>query len=103
MIDLTRLNECFGAGSCVLSEFRDNRRVIVPRDLLAEVLQFLKEELRFDMLIDITAVDYLHYPDAKDRYGLVYALLSTGTGERVYVKTFVNDPDPRVASAGFLW
>src|SRR5262249_9542729 len=53
----------------------------------------------FDMLIDITAVDYLHYPDAKDRFGVVYCLLDTATGERLYVKTFVNEPELKLPSA----
>ena len=54
------------------SEFRDNRRVIVPPDRLFAVLECLKDECGFDMLVEMTAVDYLHYPDAKDRFGVVY-------------------------------
>ena len=45
------------------------------------------------MLADLTAADYLHYPDAKDRFGVVYVLVNTTTGERFIVKTFVNEPD----------
>jgi NADH-quinone oxidoreductase subunit C len=55
------------------------------------------------MLIDVTAVDYLHYPDARDRFGVVYALLNTATGERVYVKTYLNEPDLTLPSAFPLW
>jgi NADH-quinone oxidoreductase subunit C len=55
------------------------------------------------MLADLTAVDYLDYPDATDRFGVVYALLNTESGERVFVKTFVNDPDPSLPSAYPLW
>ena len=46
------------------STFRDNRRVVVPADQLYSVLEFLKAEHGFDMLVDITAVDYLEYADA---------------------------------------
>ena len=55
------------------------------------------------MLIDVTAVDYLNYPDARDRFGVIYSLLNLGTGERVYVKAFVNDPSPSVPSVYYLW
>lgn len=82
--------------------FRDNVRYHVPADQLLEVMGTLKEG-GFDLLVDITAVDYLHYPNATDRYGVVYALANTDTGARVYVKVFVNDPDPRVPSVYSLW
>ncbi len=55
------------------------------------------------MLIDITAVDYLEYPDATDRFGVVYLLLNTRTGERLNVKTFVNPPQPVLPSVYGLW
>ena len=55
------------------------------------------------MLADVTAVDYLRYPNAKDRYGVVYCLLDTKAGTRLVVKTYVNDPDPAVPSAYPLW
>jgi NADH-quinone oxidoreductase subunit C len=97
------LKERFGADGFSTSEFRDNRRVIVVPQRLAAVLKCLKEECGFDMLADLTAVDYLHYPDAKDRFGVVYALLNTQTGERVYVKTYLNEPDLTIASAYPLW
>ena len=49
------------------------------------------------------AIDYLGYPDATDRFGVVYALTNTTTGERLFVKAFVNDPDPELPSAVPLW
>jgi NADH-quinone oxidoreductase subunit C len=100
---LDTLRERFGADGFTTSEFRDNRRVIVPQDRLFDVLRCLKEDCGFDMLVDCTAVDYLHYPDAKDRFGLVYALLNTTSGERVYVKAYLNEPDLTVPSAFPLW
>ena len=100
---LAKLTSCLGAGAFATSEFRDNRRVIVPPTRLFEALRCLKEQCGFDMLIDITAVDYLYYPNAKDRFGLVYCLLDNETGRRVIVKTFVNEPDLAVPSAFSLW
>ncbi len=46
-----------------LSVFRQDTRVRVPRACLYEALQFLQQECGFDMLVDITCVDYLHYRD----------------------------------------
>jgi NADH-quinone oxidoreductase subunit C len=67
------------------------------------VLEFLCREQEFDTLIDLTAVDYLEYPNATDRFGVVYALLSTTNDERLIVKTFLNPPDLQLPSAYPLW
>src|SRR6185503_1442685 len=77
--------------------------VIVAAEKVFDVLKVLKEECGFDMLAELTAADYLKYPDARDRYGVMYVLLNTATGERVVVKTFVNDPTPTLPSAFPLW
>jgi NADH-quinone oxidoreductase subunit C len=100
---LALLRERFGPDGFTTSEFRDNRRIIVPPDRLYPVLECLKTEGGFDMLVDVTAVDYLYYPDAKDRFGVVYALLHTATGDRLYVKTHLNEPALAVPSAFPLW
>jgi NADH-quinone oxidoreductase subunit C len=100
---LNSLRECVSPEKFTTSEFRDNRRIIVAPDALYKTLECLKNKCGFDMLVDITAVDYLHYPDAKDRFGVIYDLLSTANGERLYVKTFLNEPDLTIPSAFPLW
>ena len=100
---LAVLHEHFGADGFTTSEFRDNRRLIVAPERLYPLLECLKQRCGFDMLIDVTAVDYLYYPDAKDRFGVIYALLATTTGERLYVKTYLNEPDLAIPSAFSLW
>jgi NADH-quinone oxidoreductase subunit C len=85
------------------SEFRGRNRVVVPRDDLIDALAWLKEERGFDLLVDITCVDYLNYRDATDRFGLVYLLANTATNERLTLRTFVNEPNPMVPSAVPLW
>lgn len=85
------------------SQFRDNRRVTVPAARLHAVLSTLKSDHGFDMLAEVTAVDYLEYEGATDRFGVVYVLINTVTGERLVVKTFVNDPDPTLPSMYPLW
>jgi NADH-quinone oxidoreductase subunit C len=93
----------FGADSFKTEQFRDNRRVIVSPERLFAFLDCLKETCGFDMLAELTAADYLYYPEARDRFGVVYGLLNVTTGERVFVKTYVNDPEPTLPSAFSLW
>jgi len=85
------------------SDFRGQTRVVVPADRLHEVLAACKETLGFDLLVDVTCVDYLGYSGAQDRFGLVYLLANTQTNQRLTVRTFVNDPDPEVRSVVDLW
>ncbi len=85
------------------SEFRGQVRVVVSVGQLYAVLAELKRLRGFDLLVDLTCVDYLNYSDAKDRFGLVYLLANTATGERLTVRTFVNDPEPSVPSVVPLW
>lgn len=98
-----RLRDKFGADQFMTSAFRDNRRIHVPAEILFGVLQYLKQECGYDMLVELGGADYLHYPNARDRYGVWYILLNTATGERTYLKTFANDPEPRLPSCFPLW
>lgn len=97
------LLERFGKDRASVTQFRDNRRYQVGVGDLVAVLTWLKCEHGFDMLFELTAVDYLEYPDARDRYGLVYGVLNVATGMRRIVKTFVNDPAPRAPTVSHLW
>src|SRR5262249_53488725 len=85
------------------SMFRDNVRYVVLAARLIEVMTFLRTEGRFDFLVDIAGMDYLHCPDATDGYGVVYCLANSETAERVYVKVLLNDPEPRVKSVYPIW
>jgi NADH-quinone oxidoreductase subunit C len=92
----------FGADASQ-SSFRDNQRVIVTIEALHPTLEYLQKRHGFDMLVDITAVDYLEYPDAVHRFGVVYPLLNTSANLRLIVKTFVDMPTPELPTATDLW
>ena len=99
----SRLSERFGADSFTTSAFRDNRRIHIQPTRLLDIMRWLKEEAGFDQLAELSGADYLKYPGARDRFGLWYVLLNTTTGERLIVKTFLNEPDLDVASVYPLW
>lgn len=92
------LLQAFADAPLATSEFRGQMRVMAPRDSIYDVLRWLKDH-GFDLLVDITCVDYLHYRDATDRFGLVYLLASTTTNERITLRVFLNEPDLRIPSA----
>ncbi len=102
MLELKSLHDRFGY-DITESTFRDNRRIIVPSDKVYYVLEQLWREWGFDMLVEMTAADYLEYPGATDRFGVMYLLLNTTTGERVIVKTHLNPPELELPSVYPLW
>jgi len=79
----------------------DQEYIRIEPTRLVEVLAFLRNDprTRFEQLCDLTCVDYLNFPDATDRYGVVYSLLSLTHNHRIWLKCFVNDPTPKVPSA----
>ena len=101
MIDQAALQTHFGS-DLTITEFRGCRRTVVPAGRVFEILRGLKE-LGFNQLAELTAVDYLEYEGATDRFAVVYCLLNTVTGERLIVKSFVNDPEPSLPSVCGLW
>lgn len=100
-----KLRDRIGAENCQFSEFRSgvNRRVTVPTARIAEVLTFLKEQCGFDMLVDLTCIDYLHFRGATNRFGMVYALLNTADNVRLIVRCYLNEPDLTIPSCVPLW
>ena len=102
MVELSVLQQKLGV-ELTESNFRDNRRVDVPAGKLFDLLSSLKSDHGFNMLIDLTAVDYLEYEGATDRFGVLYMLLNVTTGERLIVRTAVNLPDPKLPTVYSLW
>ena len=87
----------------VQTEFRNQQRIQVPVEHLAKILEFLCRSCGFDLLVDITCVDYLHYRNATDRFALVYLLANTTTNERLTLRVMLNEPQLTAPSATHLW
>ncbi|HUG66941.1 MAG TPA: NADH-quinone oxidoreductase subunit C [Pirellulaceae bacterium] len=85
------------------SEFRGQARLVVPPLHCLSAMRCLKNEYGFDMLVDITCVDYLNFRDATDRFGLVYVLANTESNLRLIVRVMLNEPDLAVPSVTPLW
>lgn len=85
------------------ADFRDQVRVVVPASQLFPAMKSLRADFGFDLLVDITCVDYLTYRDAADRFGLVYLLANIVTNERLTVRVMLNEPDLIVPSVVPIW
>ena len=85
------------------SEFRGQTRLVVTRDSLHDVLRTLRDEHGFDMLIDVTCVDYLNYRGATERFGLVYLLARSDDMQRLTIRVLLSEPDLSVPTVTDLW
>lgn len=76
--------------------------VDVKRDRIVDVLKTLRDECGYDMLTDLTAVDYLNQ-GMPERFAVVYNLYSVKDNVRTRVKAWVPESDPTIDSASALW
>jgi NADH-quinone oxidoreductase subunit C len=104
---LARLRGRLGARVLETHEHRGDHTAVVSREAIIEALAFCRDDtdLRFDMLMDLTAVDYLKFPGREDgpRFDVVYHLYSIPHNHRVRLKVQVEQDAPSVATATGLW
>jgi NADH-quinone oxidoreductase subunit C len=91
-----------GATAVPPERVRGDAVVVLDRGLLLDGLRTLRDhpETRFEMLTDLTVVDYL---GRVPRFEVVYQLGSLTWKHRLRVKVPVPEEDPVVASAVTVW
>ena len=97
---LSRVKECLSDLKLRSTEFRDNTTIIADPSDVHRVLRFLRDDpdCNFDLLCDVTGVDYLNYPTATiGRFAVIWFLANTETAARINVKTFLN---PSIDTSG---
>lgn len=96
-----RLKEKFATSIIDVVEFRGEVTVTVKREDIIPVLSFLKQSLQFNLLTDVTAVDYLGKKE--DRFMMVYQLYSIPNKDCLRIKSQVPEADCRIQSATQVW
>ncbi len=111
-----QIKEKFGSAILGTHNFRGDDTLVVPPGSLHQVLRHLKEnpEFYFNVLMDLTAVDYQTFgdpglvrPDVKEgkgsRFEVVYHLYSMDKNHRLRVKVPVEEADCVMPTATDLW
>lgn len=75
----------------------------IKPDYWIPVLKFVKEDLGFDLFVDLSAVDYLGQENGLPRFEVVVHLRNMSCGARVRIKARVPGPDPAIDSLYLLW
>ncbi len=91
------LKEKFPSAIISFHNFCNDDTIIIKKDYLKEIMQFLKNDklTQFNMLIDITAVDYL---GNEPRFEVVYHLLSIPLKQRLRIKIPLEENDTNIES-----
>lgn len=75
----------------------DGKAIIAEKGEIKPLLSILKEEQGFNMLVDITSVDY------EKNFTVVYHLMSQSNAELIRIKTDLPPENPEIESVTGLW
>ncbi len=89
----------FGAAILEATEDRKQAIVVVDREKLVEICLYTRDEEKFDLLSDLTAVDW---PKSEKRFELVLNLYSFAHNARLRIKTRAAASEP-VPSVTGVW
>ncbi len=98
---VVKLKEKFSASIIDVVEFRGEVTVTVAKDAIMEILSFLKLSLQYNLLTDLTAVDYLGKKE--ERFMMVYLLYSIPNKDRLRIKTPVSEAECTIPTATTVW
>ena len=100
-----KVKEKFSDAVFAAHDFRGDEMVVVRREALLEIVRFLKEdpEMDFNILMDLSAVDYLSFGETKPRFEVVYHLYSLRKNHRLRLKVPVEEKDPTIPTLTGIW
>jgi NADH-quinone oxidoreductase subunit C len=75
--------------------------IIVPREAIVGVCEFLRDEGGFDMLADLCGCD--RGPEDDPRFEVNYHLFSTSHYRRLRLKVLLSEDDPHVETVSSVW
>ena len=95
-----KLTEKFGEKVTAVSEPYGLLTFATTKDVIINVLSFLKNDLSFNFLTDITAV---HYPGKDHGIAVVYHLHNMVEKVRIRIKVFISEQNPTIPTATTVW
>src|SRR5436190_21985009 len=118
----TRLREKFGDKLVSVSEFRGETTITLARENLVDVAQMLRDEIGFEQLVDVSALDWhlqaknapnpsgvlfndetLDEIELPPRYQVLYHFLSHALNARLRMTVFLKEFDVNIPSLTSLY
>lgn len=97
---LERLRERLGDQLLSTSDYRGDLTGTIVREAVVDTFTWLRDEEGFDMMADLTAVDYL---GREPRFEMVYHLVSIETSNRIRIKVPLTQADAKIPTLSELW
>lgn len=97
---LEKLQEKFPDTFFEARRFRDELTIYVPRENIVEVATFLRDQLNYNYLADLTGNDW---PDRDPRFEVIYQLYSLEHHTRLRLKVRVPENDCTCPSVTGVW
>src|SRR3989338_408216 len=84
---------------------RGDQTIVIKKEGIKDICTALKNdpELQFNVLMDLSAVDYLHWEEKEYRFEVIYNVYSTVKNRRLFVKALVKENEPEIDSVASLW
>lgn len=84
--------------------FRDQFTVVCKLERAHAFLVHLRNQLGFEMMNDLTAIDTLKHPhDHPERFAVLWTLTNLTQEAQLRVKAYVNEDDPVVPTVSDVW
>ncbi len=120
-----KLSKAFGKKN--VTEAYDELTLVIKSDDVVEVCQQLKDEFKFEILMDLCGIDYLTYGESdwngnasssgfgrarqaqksttqkEQRFGVIYHLLSVSSNQRLRVKVLLSADNLMIQSVTKIW
>ena len=96
---INALTQKFGESSIEHTEFRSEHSLTIPCQMLADLMQFCRHQLGFDLLIDITSIDHA---DRDPRFEVVYELCRIADEQHLRIKIQIAE-DEEVPTVSEIW
>lgn len=88
----------------ITTEEYNDRWYILPPHELFDAVEFLRNELNYNFLLDIVGVDYLEYIDPKPtRFALIYHFRKYNFSDTLSLKLYIDNPNQGVESIASLY
>ncbi len=97
---VVKLREKFAGSVLEVKEFRGEVTVTVKKEEIVAICTFLRDSLKYNLLSDVTAVDYL---GREPRFMMVYNLYSIPGKDRLRVKAPVEESPAVVDTVSTVW
>lgn len=84
---------------------KGDQMIVIKKEGIKDICFALKNdsEFQFNVLMDLSAVDYLHWEEKECRFEVIYNLYSISKNRRLFIKALVKESEPEIDSVAGTW